>query len=232
MTPKQVADRSNAEDSPTESLRIDSESCNGCYNSYPNQIQSRSWEDRLLDLTVDERCSLAARFWSKVDQGAPDACWEWRLSCYKNGGHGQFTYRFPDKQAHLYAHRISWLLRHGASAGDLKVCHRCDNPPCVNPNHLFLGTQADNLADARQKGRLDETRPRRGKLTFADRLMIQAAVDGRGLNKMLAIRYGVSEACISLTSQGRFAGSGVPRRQSVVFERVASVELPVLGEVR
>lgn len=215
MSLKTTATRASAEHSPTKSLTIDTGSDNGCYNFQTNQIQSRSKEDRLVGLAAYEQRRLAERFWSKVDQRGPDECWPWQLARFAHGGHGQFTYRFPDKQVSLYAHRIAWLLTHGASAGELKVCHRCDNPPCVNPNHLFLGTQADNLDDARQKGRLDETRPRTFRLTLAQRLAIQAAPRGYGSGVALARQFGVSETTIHLIRIGRFAGSGQHVSQSV-----------------
>jgi len=214
-------------------------------------VEIVSKEGRLLALTADERLALAVRFWSRVDRRGPDECWPWQLSCFtKRGGHGQFTYRVGGKQEHFYAHRIAWLLTSGASAGALKACHKCDNPPCCNPAHIFLGTQADNLADARQKGRLDESRPRTRVFTLTERLAIMNAPTVRGSNAALARQYGVTKVAITHIRNGRFARNSrrvqqprqplPPAAEHVgdaldlphgPFERVPSVQLPVLGEV-
>lgn len=89
-----------------------------------------------------------ARFWSKVDQRGPDECWAWQ-GWIDQKGYGYFGYRYRMRRAH----RISWLLTHGEWPGDLMVLHRCDNPSCVNPAHLFLGTAQDNTDDMIIKGR-------------------------------------------------------------------------------
>lgn len=85
------------------------------------------------------------RFWPHVAKSA--GCWEWTGSRHRNG-YGQFYYRGP-----AMAHRVSWELANGPVPDGMLVCHRCDNPPCVRPDHLFLGTQADNLVDMVSKGR-------------------------------------------------------------------------------
>ena len=87
------------------------------------------------------------RFWVKVDKSGD--CWEW-IAFRLKSGYGRFWYKGAPHQAH----RVSWML-HNLSEIPKGQCvlHRCDNPPCVNPDHLFLGTDADNVRDRDQKGR-------------------------------------------------------------------------------
>ncbi len=95
------------------------------------------------------RATVEERFWSKVAIGGPDECWEWKRH-RKPFGYGQF--RLPGGNPQTSS-RVTWILTHGEITPGLCVLHRCDNPPCCNPAHLFLGTIADNNADMVAKGR-------------------------------------------------------------------------------
>lgn len=89
------------------------------------------------------------RFWNKVNIKSKNECWEWRGSMLPTG-YGQFSYSGTPRRAH----RISYLLTYGNFDSSKYVCHSCDNKKCVNPEHLFLGTQSDNLKDASNKNKL------------------------------------------------------------------------------
>jgi hypothetical protein len=98
-----------------------------------------------------EQLRLAAdRFWSKVKVGEPGECWEWTASTAK-AGYGQFMFKGQPR----CAHRVAKILNTGEwPDSSVFACHKCDNPSCCNPDHLFWGTSGDNARDAAAKGRM------------------------------------------------------------------------------
>lgn len=121
------------------------------------------------------------RFWSRVKK--TEGCWTWTGA--KISGYGDLRVSVT---VHQLAHRFSWELHHGPIPAGLHVLHRCDNPPCVRPDHLFLGTNDDNVADSVNKGRAGR------KLTADQVLAIREEYRTLGLSqRLLAIKYGVSK---------------------------------------
>jgi hypothetical protein len=101
---------------------------------------------------------IADRFWAKVQKS--DSCWVFTGTLVKGYG---IIGRCDHTRNYAYAHRLSWELHHGPIPKNLCVLHHCDNPPCVRPDHLWLGTIADNNRDMSQKGRNGKTRKSLGE---------------------------------------------------------------------
>jgi hypothetical protein len=128
----------------------------------------------------------ARRFWSNVNKEG--ACWIWLGGV---GTHGYGFFRFLGVQ--LLAHQVAFMLSCGEVPDDMKVCHTCDNRICCKPEHLFLGTQADNMRDCTFKGRAGIT----SKLSSeqVDEIRVLYAT-GKFFQRTLADEYGVDQATI------------------------------------
>ena len=148
---------------------------------------------------------MAARFWAKVDKRGPDECWEW-TGMRTVDGYGRIKF----DRRRLVASRVLWEITHGENPGDKHVCHKCDNPPCCNPAHLFLGTPLDNVRDMLAKGRC---KPPRGEDHAHARLAdsqvreIRELLAAGELHRVIAARFGVHKSTISAISIGRIRKS-------------------------
>ncbi len=132
------------------------------------------------------RSTLASRFWPKVKKG--DGCWEWTGFRFSNG-YGSI--RKPGDNGRALTHRVAYELSFGPIPPGLLVCHHCDNRKCVRPDHLFLGTHADNSRDMAEKGHQG-----RKKLSPTEILKIRTArASGVGPTE-LGRRYGVNKTTI------------------------------------
>lgn len=140
------------------------------------------------------RTPLMERFTALVSKS--DGCWDWGGSKNKNTGYGKVL-RGGSGNGSVLAHRASWELHNGPIPDGMCVCHRCDNRSCVNPDHLFLGTHADNSADMVAKGR--STRGERGghrSLTEDDVFSIIDEYKDGVSRAAIAKKHGVAKSTI------------------------------------
>lgn len=119
------------------------------------------WQERMYcSALCSNRDKLVAplhlRFWDNVERSEGNRCWVW-TGTKDEHGYGRLCYGGKEAKADYKAHRMSYEMRFGPISNSKVICHTCDNPSCVNPNHLFEGTQADNAKDTSRKGRLNPT---------------------------------------------------------------------------
>lgn len=109
----------------------------------------------LFSLSKERRDVLKNIYFDQyVDKKGPDDCWEWKAARLKKG-YGRFGKRFGKQKITWQAHRIAWMFHYNTPVpSTLFCCHSCDNPPCVNPLHIMLATNKQNIHDAMNKGRL------------------------------------------------------------------------------
>lgn len=151
---------------------------------------------------------VSRRFLAKVDKGGGGGCWLW-TGAKDGGGYGSVWFRDRSEKAH----RVSYCLAHDVEIPTgTNVCHTCDTPACVNPDHLFLGTQKDNMADSKAKGRhriLPPEKLPRGERQGCHKLRNEQVLDIRRLYSEgstlpdLAGRYGVSRSNVYLIVRRR-----------------------------
>jgi DNA-binding XRE family transcriptional regulator len=144
-----------------------------------------------------------ARFWSKVNPSTEDGCWDWTAN-HSSKGYGLFWFG-GGHGSPIGSHRVAYELTFGEIPEGLYVCHHCDNPQCVNPNHLFLGTPADNTQDMLKKRR-NKAGETHYMSTLSDKEVsaIKTLYEGGGITqKQLAQRFGVSQSTISNIVRGR-----------------------------
>ncbi|MCE5310429.1 MAG: HNH endonuclease [Acidobacteriales bacterium] len=168
----------------------------------------------------------ASAFWQKIDKDGPmpdqsnphyiglNRCWIWTGRTNHNG-YGRISVSFDGKRIMARTHRISWEIHHGKIPDGMLVLHRCDNPACANPDHLFLGSHQDNQNDCtiknRKNGRRGKRRPYGPRDFTVPRVLTQNQVDEiRAMRRNLKVScseiakiYGVSRAMVWLIVTGK-----------------------------
>lgn len=138
------------------------------------------------------------RFWAQVDQTGKNGCWLWTGA---RGKRGYGVFEIQRKQ--WKAHRFSYAVLVGDIPNGMLVCHKCDNPPCVNPCHLFLGTPEDNVRDmlAKGRGRQPLGLARNAKVTEDQVREMRKLREAGEMIKTIAKRFGVRRELVSLVTR-------------------------------
>ena len=169
-------------------------------------IQSRNSSGRLeimLDELLNTRIhpTLEESLWNQVTPSNNKECWIWQ-GCTNPEGYGIIRRRIGNGKQKFYpVHRLAYKILIGDIPDGMYVCHHCDNPPCVNPNHLFIGTPSDNIQDCIQKGRF-RCNPSRGEANGQSKLSLSQVKEMRikfdnGVKaRDLSEEYGVSDSQI------------------------------------
>jgi len=143
--------------------------------------------------------SIKERFEEKFVVDEETGCWNWTASLRGSDGYGGFSIG----KKRLRANRASWLIYCSEIPDGLCVCHSCDNPLCVNPDHLFLGTQQDNMTDKVNKGRQQNSKgEQNGRAKLTEKQIINIINDHRK-QKEIAKDYNVCQQHVSLIKKGK-----------------------------
>ena len=156
---------------------------------YCSRCYQRVQEGVPLDAPAQRR--NGAPFWESV-ASVPSGCLEWTAGL---DGHGYGRTRWKGRGQG--AHRVAWELTYGGIPEGLDVLHQCDNPVCVNPDHLFLGTQADNMQDKAVKGRALSGEENPQSLLTASQVLEIRELAGTMTHREIAEKYGVHKATVS-----------------------------------
>ena len=151
--------------------------------------------------------TLLDRFFNKVLK--TNTCWEW-TGCRQKNGYGKIG-AGGDRGKTLLAHRVSWILHCGKINEGLECCHKCDNPSCVNPNHLFLGTRIDNEEDKKNKKRhLYGEKHSMSKINTRDVVSIKTKYKINNTTQyQLAKEYGITQSQVSRIINGKRWAEGI-----------------------
>jgi len=147
---------------------------------------------------------LADRFREKYRVNPQTGCWDWTASTKRNG-YGQIGVPHP-KPTMIEAHRASWIIHRGTIPPGKMVLHHCDIKTCVNPAHLWLGTQCDNMRDMLAKGRGNNDIKSRGEAHYAARLTWDQVRDIRAdkrIQRVIAADYGITQSTVSAIKKFR-----------------------------
>lgn len=166
--------------------------CQQCKVEFPNNRK----------ISRSAFCSIECAFWHRVEK--TDKCWNWTAATHKFG-YGEFRF----KSIFYRTHRFSYEMHHGTIPDGMSVLHHCDNPRCVNPDHLYAGTAVENSIDMHSRGRWKLRNPYCGERHHLSRLSANDVLDIRSKLKngtairALAREYGVNQGTIQGIDRGK-----------------------------
>jgi hypothetical protein len=152
---------------------------------------------------------IRERFWQKVDLRGEDDCWNWLGGKSGEHGYGRFSILTDGHWISHGSHRLSYEWAYGVAPRKLHVLHRCDNPACVNPKHLFLGKPIDNIRDCISKGRFPRGETQKSTLFEEDVARIKEMVLFGAIQRDVAKVFDVSPALVcTIVKRKRWAHLG------------------------
>jgi len=176
-----------------------------------------------------EKLTLEEKFWTFVNKKGINDCWNWKGNHFKQG-YGRM-YHHSTKEGK--AHRLSYMINTGEIPEGALVCHTCNNKSCVNPKHLYVGTNDDNMRDLANSGILKGEKNPASKLTVFEVLRIRRIYAKRGKNTYeLSKQYNVSQILISQIIRGvSWKHVGGPLKQSTPGKRLTNKEVIEMREL-
>ena len=170
--------------------------------------------------------TLEDRFWSKVRKS--ENCWEW-TACVNQQGYGQFNGK-PRWSTCMLAHRVAWCITNGPIPEGIHILHRCDNPLCVRPDHLFLGDQADNMRDMAAKGRHRGMTGKRHPYDYRGQKLTREKAEqireAKGKHAAIARKFGVSPSMVSRIKHGICWPEDAPVRAFIYCGKTCDTNSP------
>jgi len=147
---------------------------------------------------INQFSSLRERFDAQYEPVTESGCWIWTGSL-SSRGYGTIKHKYKTKSAH----RVSYELHHGEIQEGKVVCHKCDNPSCVNPSHLYAGTLSDNARDKVKRNRCNPTRGTKNPRAKLNNEQVLTIFRSKENGSILADAYGVSRTTVSEIKSGR-----------------------------
>ena len=189
--------------------------CGSVWKDYPSRLLRQTFCSSAC-ANESKRRTLEERFWKYVMKA--DDCWPW-IGTTNHDGYGVLRTRLESgRRQSTFAHRVSWQMHYGEITEGLEVCHKCDNPPCVKPEHLFLATHIENIRDATVKGRM---RGLRGELNWnaklTDKMVLEIhLMTSQGVSRTaIAKHFNVSTALISAIARRQIWKHVLPKPEQL-----------------